>query len=123
MSPSLEKALLHLLPLWTGTDEARQCARGIANLWVGGVNGFRSLNSLKINKTLTQTGTAVRPKGNWIECPHVSSDFKGEDRVNFKIQLRKGSGDIYLKEISIPSNSMENGMNTCGLSAIPKTGI
>lgn len=55
-------------------------------------------------RVLSRTGTAVRPNGNWIERTRVFSDFKGEDRVNFKIQLLKGTGGIYLKEISILPN-------------------
>ncbi len=55
-------------------------------------------------QVLNRTGTAVRPNGSWIERTRVFSDFKGEDKVNFKIQLQKGSGSIYLKEISIRPN-------------------
>ncbi len=58
-------------------------------------------------QVLNRVGTAVRPNGNWIERTHVFPDFKGEDRVNFKIQLLKGTGGIHLKEISIRPNSIQ----------------
>ncbi len=52
-------------------------------------------------RVLNRTGTAIRPNGNWIERTRAFPDFKGEDRVNFKLQLHKGSGGIYLKDISL----------------------
>lgn len=58
-------------------------------------------------RVLNRVGTAVRPNGNWIERTHVFPDFKGEDRVNFKIQLLKGTGGIHLKEISLRPNSIQ----------------
>lgn len=51
--------------------------------------------------SLITTGTAIRPNGNWIERTLEFTDTKGENEIDFQIQILAGSGEVMIKDVEL----------------------